>query len=64
MSNSVEVRLPFANAKLVEYILNIQGNIAYNPKNEKWLLKEAMKGILPEFITKRRKNRFPRWSRN
>ncbi len=55
MAHSVEVRLPFANTNLVEYALNLPAEIVYDPKNEKQLLKLAMKNILPDYILQRQK---------
>ena len=60
MKYSVEVREPFLERKLVEYVLNIHPNlkVATNKKGElttKYILREAFKDILPDYIYSREK---------
>ncbi|MFZ2202396.1 MAG: asparagine synthase (glutamine-hydrolyzing) [Microgenomates group bacterium] len=58
MANSVELRSPFLDYKLTELILGSRQAInAYN-KPEKYWLKKAMKGILPDEVMRRKKQGF------
>jgi asparagine synthase (glutamine-hydrolysing) len=60
MSNSLEVRVPFADHRIVEYAFNIPWNIKYCDNIEKGLLRRALNGILPEEILYRRKSPYPK----
>ena len=50
MGNSVEVRAPFADHKLIEYVMSIPFELKYNATNPKYFLKEIMKNDLPDYI--------------
>lgn len=61
MANSVELRLPFVDYKLVELIIGLRKAYADNPdylQFPKPWLRGAMKGILPDFIIDRPKQGF------
>ena len=60
MTNSLEVRVPFADYRLVEYAYNIPWSIKYCDQREKGLLRRALKGILPEEILNRKKSPYPK----
>ncbi|HBC96488.1 MAG TPA: asparagine synthase (glutamine-hydrolyzing) [Clostridium sp.] len=60
MSNSLEVRVPFADYRLVEYAFNIPSDIKFYKGREKGLLREALKGVLPENIIMRKKSPYPK----
>ena len=60
MSNSLEVRVPFADYRLVEYLFNVPWEIKYCDNIEKGLLRRAMKGFLPEDALYRRKSPYPK----
>jgi len=60
MSNSLEVRVPFADYRLVEYAYNIPWNMKYCDRKEKGLLRRALRGILPEGILERKKSPYPK----
>ena len=60
MANSLEVRVPFADHRLVEYSWNIPWKMKYYNNIEKGLLREAFKGIVPEKIRKRKKSPYPK----
>jgi asparagine synthase (glutamine-hydrolysing) len=60
MSNSLEVRVPFADYRIVEYAFNIPWSIKYIDNIEKGLLRRALKGILPEEVLYRRKSPYPK----
>lgn len=60
MSNSLEVRVPFADYRIVEYAFNVPWSIKYIDNIEKGLLRRALKGILPEEVLYRRKSPYPK----
>ena len=60
MSANLEARVPFADTKLIEYLWNLPFNYKYQNKTEKYLLREAFKGILPDEVLYRKKNPYPK----
>jgi len=60
MWNSLEVRVPFADYRLVEYCFNIPNEFKFYQGREKGLLREALRGILPEDIINRKKSPYPK----
>lgn len=60
MANSLEVRVPFADYRLVEYAFNIPNDIKFYNGREKGLLREALRGILPDDIIDRKKSPYPK----
>ncbi|OQY10900.1 MAG: asparagine synthase (glutamine-hydrolyzing) [Marinitoga sp. 4572_148] len=58
MAHSVEVRSPFLDYRLVEYVASLPGNIKIKNGNIKYILKKSLKGILPERIINRKKEGF------
>ena len=62
MAHSIEGRVPFLDIDLVEYVMSIDPNlkVASNGKNgiEKWLLRQAFTGYLPDEILWRTKMEF------
>lgn len=67
MAHALEVRVPFLDYTLVEYIIGLPDDVKY-PHTPKKLLTDSMKGLLPENITNRRKMGFTfpwsTWMRN
>ena len=59
MAASIESRVPFLDHKLVEYTAKLPQKFKIRRKETKWILREAMKGILPEEILTRSKMGFP-----
>lgn len=53
MSYGVESRLPFLDYRLVEYCLNMDSKLKFNKGITKKVLREAMRGIVPEAIINR-----------
>ena len=49
----VEERYPFYNRKLIEYCLNISPNLKNKDGHSRYILKQAIKGIVPEKIRTR-----------
>jgi asparagine synthase (glutamine-hydrolysing) len=60
MANSLEVRVPFADYRLVEYAFNIPSQIKFCDGREKGLLRRALKGLLPDEIIERKKSPYPK----
>lgn len=60
MRNSLEVRVPFADYRIVEYAFNIPNKMKFYQEREKGLLREALKGLLPEEILIRKKSPYPK----
>lgn len=60
MGATLEVRVPFANTKLIEYLWNLPFDYKYRNNIEKYLLRDAFKDLLPEDILYRKKNPYPK----
>ncbi|MFB6465284.1 asparagine synthase (glutamine-hydrolyzing) [Cytobacillus sp. Hz8] len=60
MGASLEVRVPFADHRLVEYVWNIPWDMKMYGDREKGLLRRALEGILPEDILYRKKSPYPK----
>jgi asparagine synthase (glutamine-hydrolysing) len=67
MAASIESRVPFLDHKLVEFSTALPDRLKLRGWTTKYVLREAMKGLLPEAILRRRKMGFPvplgRWFR-
>ncbi|MDQ3098633.1 MAG: asparagine synthase (glutamine-hydrolyzing) [bacterium] len=59
MNNSVEVRLPYTDLRLVSLALSLKAKLKMHDKREKYNLRRAAKDILPSEIIKRKKQGFP-----
>ncbi|MEP6925910.1 MAG: asparagine synthase (glutamine-hydrolyzing) [Pyrinomonadaceae bacterium] len=68
MAASIESRVPFLDHKLIEFSAQMPNNLKLRGKMTKFVLRQAMKGILPDEILTRRKMGFPvpigKWFRN
>lgn len=60
MYNSLEVRVPFADYRIVEYSYNIPNKFKFYNGREKGVLREALRGILPDEIIERKKSPYPK----
>lgn len=60
MSNSLEVRVPFADPRLVQYAFNIPAKMKFLDGREKGLLRSSLKNILPKEIIDRKKSPYPK----
>lgn len=58
MANSMEARPAFLDHHLAEYAVTLPPSQRIRGRTEKWVLREAMKGILPEVLYKREKFAF------
>jgi len=67
MAHALEVRVPFIDYTLVEYVIGLPDEVKY-PHTPKKLLTDSMKGLLPENIINRKKMGFTfpwnSWMRN
>lgn len=55
LSNSVEIRHPFLDIRLVEFACQIPPCLKVNGFTEKYVLRKAAEGLLPEQLTRREK---------
>jgi asparagine synthase (glutamine-hydrolysing) len=53
MGDTLDVRHPFLYRPLVEFALRLPSEICARPNERKWVLREAMRGILPEVVRTR-----------
>lgn len=60
MGASLEVRVPFADHRLVEYAWNIPWEMKMYKNREKGLLRKALEGLLPDDILYRKKSPYPK----
>lgn len=60
MGASLEVRVPFADHRLVEYAWNIPWEIKMTGNREKGILRKALEGMLPNEILYRKKSPYPK----
>ena len=58
MGNSLEVRTPFLDHNLVEYVFSLPTNYKIDSKNKKKILKDTFKAELPENLFDRKKHGF------
>jgi asparagine synthase (glutamine-hydrolysing) len=59
MAASVESRVPFLDHKLVEFTSSLPERLKLNRWTTKYVLRQSMKGVLPEQILRRPKMGFP-----
>ncbi|MGW1201881.1 asparagine synthase (glutamine-hydrolyzing) [Streptomyces cyaneofuscatus] len=59
MAASLEVRVPFTDHRLVEYVYNTPWAMKNFDGREKSLLRAAMRGVLPDSVLDRKKNPYP-----
>ena len=60
MYSGLEVRVPFSDHRLLEFVYNVPWSIKFENKTEKALIRNAMKGWLPEKILYRKKSPYPK----
>ena len=67
MANSLEIRVPFLDHRLVEYVLSLSDKLKY-PQYPKKLLVDSIKGWIPQEIIQRKKMGFvfpwEKWIKN
>ncbi|WP_248927452.1 asparagine synthase (glutamine-hydrolyzing) [Paenibacillus hamazuiensis] len=60
MAVGLEVRVPFCDHRLVEYVWNIPWEMKTAGEREKGILRRALKGILPDDVLARKKSPYPK----
>ncbi len=59
MMHSVEARVPFMDKEVLRFAYGLPMNVKLHGTTEKWILREAFRGILPAYIADRPKIRMP-----
>jgi asparagine synthase (glutamine-hydrolysing) len=59
MASSVEVRVPFCDHRLVEYVFNVPTDMTLRGGVEKALLRNAVSELIPRSVVERKKSIFP-----
>ncbi|TVX97307.1 asparagine synthase (glutamine-hydrolyzing) [Cohnella terricola] len=60
MAVGLEVRVPYCDHRLVEYVWNIPWEIKSTGGREKGILRNALEGVLPEDVLYRKKSPYPK----
>ncbi|WP_102713737.1 asparagine synthase (glutamine-hydrolyzing) [Paenibacillus castaneae] len=60
MAAGLEVRVPFCDHRLVEYVWNIPWEIKASGDREKGILRKALRGVLPDDVLTRKKSPYPK----
>lgn len=60
MASGVEIRVPFADHRIYEFVYNVPWEIKFENRVEKSLLRESMVGYLPDKILYRKKSPYPK----
>lgn len=60
MASGLEVRVPFADHRLVQYLYNVPWDFKYHNQVVKGLLRDAAKGVLPHDVLYRKKSPYPK----
>lgn len=60
MASGLEVRVPFADHRLVQYLYNVPWKYKFHKQVTKGLLRDAAKGLLPEEVLWRKKSPYPK----
>ncbi|RXZ84633.1 asparagine synthase (glutamine-hydrolyzing) [Paenibacillaceae bacterium] len=60
MAAGLEVRVPFCDHRLVEYVWNIPWEIKTSGDREKGILRRALQGVLPNDVLTRKKSPYPK----
>ena len=60
MASGLEIRVPFADHRIYEFIYNVPWEIKFENRVEKSLLRNAMKNHLPDKILWRKKSPYPK----
>ncbi|RYL95619.1 asparagine synthase (glutamine-hydrolyzing) [Sporolactobacillus sp. THM7-4] len=60
MGASLEVRVPFADHRLVQYMWNVPWDMKMLGGREKGILRAALKGLLPDDVLYRKKSPYPK----
>ncbi|HKR97045.1 MAG TPA: asparagine synthase C-terminal domain-containing protein, partial [Candidatus Angelobacter sp.] len=65
MANSLEVRAPFTDYRLLEFAMQVPGNMKIRRGITKWITRQALRNILPREVLEKKKMGFnpplPQW---
>jgi asparagine synthase (glutamine-hydrolysing) len=50
MANGLEVRVPFLDAEIADYALGLPADLVARNGTTKWILKSALRGVVPDFV--------------
>ena len=60
MAHGLEVRVPYCDHRLVQYVWNIPWSLKMYNGREKGILRQALKGLLPDDVLERKKSPYPK----
>lgn len=60
MAHGLEVRVPYCDHRLVQYVWNIPWNMKMLEGREKGLLRKSLEGVLPDDVLYRKKSPYPK----
>ncbi|MEW6574659.1 MAG: asparagine synthase C-terminal domain-containing protein, partial [Bacillota bacterium] len=60
MAVGLEIRVPYCDHRLVDYVWNIPWEMKYYNQTEKSVLRNALSGVLPDEVLWRRKSPYPK----
>ena len=60
MYSGLEARVPFADHRIIEYVFNVPWEMKFQNGVEKALLRDAVKGLLPDELLHRKKSPYPK----
>jgi asparagine synthase (glutamine-hydrolysing) len=58
MAASVEVRVPFLDNEIVDFLLTVPPELKLHGRTSKYILRQAVKGLVPDAVLRRRKAGF------
>ncbi|GAB1268522.1 asparagine synthase (glutamine-hydrolyzing) [Aurantivibrio infirmus] len=58
MANSIEVRVPFLDKDLSEFVIGLPSNYKVRNSQKKWLLRKSLRGVVPDSILDAKKKGF------
>lgn len=58
MANSVEIRVPFLDQRVVSYAMQMPQGLKHRDGETKYILKRALRGVIPDELLNRRKQGF------
>lgn len=58
MAHSIEIRVPYLDYRLVEFVAQLSGRMKIHKGQTKFILKKAVEGILPQELINRTKEGF------
>ncbi|MGE4283490.1 MAG: asparagine synthase (glutamine-hydrolyzing), partial [Clostridia bacterium] len=60
MATGLEVRVPFCDHRIVEYVWNVPWEMKFYKQREKGLVRQALTGLLPDDVLWRKKSPYPK----